>query len=199
MDKMNTSKRIKRMAGVALLTALAVVLQLIANYIKFGPVNITLALIPIVVGAIIYGPGSGALIGGVVGAIIITAPDTQTFLSFNALATILLCILKTSIAGLVAGYLFKILNRFNFTVSVIVSTLIVPIINSGIFFLGCVLFFFPLFGNDTTQVINTVIGIIITTNFLIEFSINLILSPTIIFLLKILDRKYNFELNIKNK
>ena len=196
---MNTSKRIKRMAGVALLTALAVVLQLIANYIKFGPVNITLALIPIVVGAIIYGPGSGALIGAIVGAIIITAPDTQLFLSHNAFATVVLCILKTSIAGLTSGYLFRLINKRDYRVAVVTSTLIVPLVNSGIFFLGCLLFFFPLFGSDTNQVINGILSVIITTNFAIEFSINLVLSPTLIYLIRLLDKKYNLEINIKNK
>lgn len=51
----------KKIAGVGLLTALVVVLQLLGSFIKFGTVSISLVLIPIVVGAALYGVGAGAL------------------------------------------------------------------------------------------------------------------------------------------
>ena len=56
---MNNSRKIRRMVGLAALASMIVVLQLISNYIQFGPVSITLALIPNVVGAILYGPKGG--------------------------------------------------------------------------------------------------------------------------------------------
>ena len=93
----------------------------------------------------------------------------------------------------------QLINKRNYKVAVVTSTLIVPLVNSGIFFLGCLLFFFPLFGSETNQVINAILSVIITTNFAIEFSINLVLSPTLIYLIRLLDRKYNLEINIKNK
>ena len=49
----------KKIAGVGLLTALVVVLQLLGSFIKFGTVSISLVLIPIVVGAALYGVGAG--------------------------------------------------------------------------------------------------------------------------------------------
>ena len=53
-DNMNNkSLKIKRITGIAVFAALVVVLQLFSNYVQFGPVSITLALIPIVVGSII--------------------------------------------------------------------------------------------------------------------------------------------------
>ena len=48
----------KKIAGVGLLTALVVVLQLLGSFIKFGTVSISLVLIPIVVGAALYGVGA---------------------------------------------------------------------------------------------------------------------------------------------
>lgn len=191
---MTTNKKIKKMAGIAILTAIAVVLQLIANYITFGGVSINLSLIPIAICAIVYGPSSGLFIGAMVGCIILTAPSTGLFLSHNAFATIILCIVKTGLAGFTAGYLFKLIKKFNFTLSIILSSIIIPIINTFIFFIGVILFFLPLYGNGTNEAINILITSILTTNFLIEVIITSILSPTIIYLIKILDERFNLNL-----
>ena len=59
--------KLNRMTAAALFSALTVILQLIATFIKFGPFSITLALAPIIVGAAVYGKGFGALLGTVLG------------------------------------------------------------------------------------------------------------------------------------
>lgn len=48
--------RVKRMTGISILAAVTIVLALISNNVTIATVNINLALIPIVVGACIYGP-----------------------------------------------------------------------------------------------------------------------------------------------
>ncbi|MFR7743130.1 MAG: hypothetical protein ACLU3I_07465 [Acutalibacteraceae bacterium] len=45
-----------RLTSLALLAALVVVLQTVASGIRIGPVPISLTLVPIVVGAILFGP-----------------------------------------------------------------------------------------------------------------------------------------------
>ena len=65
---MNTNENknhatVVKMVTLALLAALVVVLQTVASSIKFGPIPITLTLVPIVIGAILYGPSAGALLG----------------------------------------------------------------------------------------------------------------------------------------
>ena len=45
----------KNMVGVALFTAIVVVLQLLGGGIKFGMFYISLVLLPIVVGSAVYG------------------------------------------------------------------------------------------------------------------------------------------------
>ena len=57
----------KKIAGVGLLSAIVVVLQLLGSFIHFGPFSISLVLIPIVVGASLYGALSGAWLGLVFG------------------------------------------------------------------------------------------------------------------------------------
>ena len=63
---MNNSKRTgstRKMAGLAIFTAIIVVLQVLCTFIRFGPFSITLALAPIIIGTAMYGKGAGAYLG----------------------------------------------------------------------------------------------------------------------------------------
>ena len=65
------NKRIKKMVGIALLMALVVVMQFLGGLIPpIGGFTISLVLIPIVIGAAVYGPSGGALLGGTFGVIV---------------------------------------------------------------------------------------------------------------------------------
>ena len=66
-----------RLTSLALLAALIVVLQTVASGIKIGPVPISLTLVPIVVGAILFGPGAGAFLGGVFGVVSSTGSSSR--------------------------------------------------------------------------------------------------------------------------
>jgi len=62
---------IKRMTGIALLIALVVVMQSISAMIPpVSGFSISLVLIPIVLGAALYGPSAGALLGAAFGIIV---------------------------------------------------------------------------------------------------------------------------------
>ena len=55
---------VKKMTGTAILLAIEIVFQVIGNYITFpGGVSINLSLIPVALGAILFGPLSGAFLG----------------------------------------------------------------------------------------------------------------------------------------
>ena len=58
-DKQVNNKT-KNMVGVGLFTAIVVVLQFLGGGIRFGMFSISLVLVPIVVGAALYGWRSGA-------------------------------------------------------------------------------------------------------------------------------------------
>ena len=68
------------MVGVALFTAIVVVLQLLGGGIKFGVFSISLVLVPIVVGAAVYGWKAGAFLGFVFGAAVLFSGDAADFL-----------------------------------------------------------------------------------------------------------------------
>ena len=73
MKKVDT----KKLVGVALFTAIVVVLQLIGSGIKLGPFSISLVLVPIVVGAALYGKSAGAWLGFVFGFVVLLTLSTR--------------------------------------------------------------------------------------------------------------------------
>ena len=68
----NTNQKILRMVQLSMLIALVVVLQIISAMIPpiGGMVSITLTLVPVVVGAILFGKKGGALLGFAFGVIV---------------------------------------------------------------------------------------------------------------------------------
>lgn len=59
----NSTEKTKRLVGLSIFTALVVVLQLVATFVKIGAFPVTLTLVPIVVGAAIYGTKGRGLAG----------------------------------------------------------------------------------------------------------------------------------------
>lgn len=189
---MNRSNKIRQITGIAVLAALAIALQFLSNYIAAsGIASITLALIPIVIGACIYGPFAGLLLGTIVGAVVI--PGATFFMSFSPVVTVFVCLLKTGIAGLLAGFIYKALNNKNALLAVILASLTVPIINTGLYLLAVYIFYIPAFEavlETGTNVYLYVITATFTFNFLIEFLLNSILSPVLHRLIVIFNSKF---------
>ena len=87
-------------AATGVLTTIEIILQIIGNFIAIGPVSINLSLIPIALGAILYGPICGGFLGMINGLTVIFAPSTiAIFMPMNPLATIFLCLLKSTVSG----------------------------------------------------------------------------------------------------
>lgn len=204
------SLQIKRLVGLATLTAIVVVLQLISNNITLpGGISITLALIPVAMGAILYGPVAGFILGAILGVIVITAQSTMTtFMPVSPVATIFVCILKTGLAGLASGFVFKGINAIKtkntkvsitkFSIAIIAAALVVPVINTGLFIIFGGIFFQSVFGaTGAGNGIAAVFAAVMTTNFLLEFLLTTFLSPALAFLIKVLTRNYDLGFNIK--
>ena len=106
---MRASEKTRRLTGLALMTAIVVVLQVVASFVKFGPFTITLALAPILIGAALYGPKAGACLGGVFGAVVLLAcilgwdMGGNVLWNANPFLTALVCLGKGILAGLAAG------------------------------------------------------------------------------------------------
>lgn len=180
------SKKIRLMTGIAIFTAVTVVLAFFGNYVTFGPVSINLALIAIAVGACIYGPLAGLFLGVVDGAIIMIAPSTLTaFMPYNPWATVLVCLVKTGVAGLVAGFIFKGLSKINVLntnkwgwIKSLVASISIPVINTGLFIAGAELFFVEVYGGGA-EAMRTIITSCLSVNFVIEVITVVVLSPAV--------------------
>lgn len=194
----------RTLTGMALLTAVVVILQLLGAFVRFGPFSISLVLIPIVVGAALYGVWAGAWLGFVFGMVVLFQPDTGVFLTISPLGTILVVLLKGALAGLCAGLVYKALSQRSKQAeapskdgkkpgvdpAVIAAAIVCPIVNTGIFLLGCLVFFLPTisewaaasgFKNVGTYMILGLVG----GNFLFELLFNIVLSPVIVRLIRI--------------
>lgn len=186
---MNT--KTKNMVGIALFTAIVVVLQLLAVGLRaLGLFSISLVLVPIVVGAAVYGWKAGAWLGFAFGAAVLLSGDAAAFLTIDVLGTVLVVLVKGTACGLVAGLVYKALERFGKLPAVIGAAIVCPIVNTGIFLLGCMVFFLETitewaaaygFSNVGAYMIFGLTGI----NFLIELGVNLVLSPVITRLIRI--------------
>lgn len=174
----------KTMVGIGLFTALVVVLQFLGGGIRFGIFSISLVLVPIVVGAAIYGWQAGAWLGFAFGVTVLLSGDANAFMVVDPLATVLVVLVKGTLCGLIAGLAYKMLEKCNKVFAVMVSGIACPVVNTGVFLLGCQFFFLPtirewaaMYGyeNAGTYMILGLAGI----NFLIELGTNVVLAPVI--------------------
>ena len=184
----NSNGKTRRLAGLALFTAIVVVLQLLGSFIKVGPFAVSLVLIPIVVGAAVYGVKAGAWLGfvfGVVVTIAVARPAQQagaTSCSAHVpVMTVIVCLLKGTAAGYVAGLVYRAISKKNALAGVIVAAAAAPVVNTGLFVLAMLLFYQPqlqAWAGDTAVATYIVTGLV-GVNFLLELGVNLVLSPTI--------------------
>lgn len=175
------SEKIQRMVGIALLVAIVVVLQLLGQFIKFGPVSVSLVLVPIVVGAAMYGPWAGAILGTTFGVVVLLQPDTAAFYQVSVAGTVITVLLKGLLAGLLAGATYQALAKKNEYLGVILAAMVCPLVNTGVFALGGRLFFWDALaewggGNAFIFLFTVMIGF----NFIAEFITNVICAPVIL-------------------
>ncbi|MCH5321602.1 MAG: ECF transporter S component [Eubacterium sp.] len=186
------NKNTKKMVALGLLTAIVVVLQFVSMWIRTATFSITLSLVPIVVGAALYGKWSGAWLGGVFGLSVLLTGDANLFLAINPVGTVITVLVKGILAGFVVGLIYELIKKKSDVAATYVSGILAPIVNTGIFIVGCYLFFLNTIkdgagsGSTFKYIIITFVGF----NFLIELAVNLVLSPTIVRIVKII-RKEN--------
>jgi len=176
----------------AMLTALVIVLQLLGSFIRFGMFSISLVLIPIVVGAAMCGPAISAWLGLVFGIAVLLSGDAAAFLAISVPGTILTVLAKGVLCGLAAGFTYQWLSKKNIYLGVFAAAIVCPLVNTGVFLLGCLVFFLPTItawagGNDQTLWQYILFGLV-GGNFLFELGFNLVLSPIIVRLLRISKR-----------
>ena len=197
---MKNHEKIKQLTTLALLTAIVVVLQLVGSSFRIGPIPFSLVLVPIVVGAIVLGPGAGAILGTVFGVIVlwggIGGVDvfTGTLWAVSPFWTALTCLAKGALCGAVAGWVYHALEE-KVTVGCIAAAVVCPIVNTGVFALSMLTVLhnglvrcteqFEWAGEAVTFLFVGVIGV----NFFVELGINAVLSAAIARIVKAVFKK----------
>lgn len=193
------------MVQLAILTAIVLVLQFTGVGIKLpipGTTNISLVLIPIALGAMILGPSAGAFLGFVFGAVVyitggVLHMDFFTGFLFDnhPVITAAICIVKSTLAGFLAGWVYRWISPKRPYLAVFLAAGLVPLVNTGIFVLGCCCIL------GTIKDLMAAAGITGQTaiyfifigcagiNFLLEFAINMILSPALQRIIHVVTRR----------
>lgn len=198
----------KNIATLGVLLALVVVLQAFGGSIPIGAVQLNFTLIPIVLGAILLGPWAGGFLGLACGIVVliqvIIAPTGFYYIIWlnDPVITVITCITKTTLAGIAAGFLFKLIEKKNRYVAVFTASAIVPIINTGVFILCC------LWMNKSISItqdwminelgmtqflgLNPFVFILlglVTFNFFVELGVNLIVAPGLHTVYKVVEKR----------
>ena len=190
---MRASEKTRRLTGLALLTAIVAVLQVVASFIKFGPFTITLALAPILIGAALYGPKAGAYLGGVFGLVVLIAcilgwdPGGSTLWNANPFLTACICLVKGIAAGLAAGAVYRAIvggsrAHGRMMTGSIVAGVVSPLVNTDLFVLALTLLFHDILVTWAagSELIYYIVFVLTGINFVLELVLNLVLSTVIV-------------------
>ena len=180
----------KTLVLAALLTAMVVILQFVGASIRFGMFSISLVLIPIVVGGALCGVSVASWLGFVFGLVVLLSGDAAAFLAFSIPGTVITVILK----GVACGYAAALTYKFVYSltkrlyVAVIAAAIVCPVVNTAVFLLGCLVFFFnDIMPKDAGawEVIKYMVFVLVGGNFLFELATNIILGPVVVRLINI--------------
>ncbi len=188
MNKGKHGSDTRRLTGLAIFTAIIVVLQVLCTFIRFGPFSITLALAPIIIGTAMYGKGAGAYLGGVFGAVVLVTGilgwdggTVMLLMGMNPAACILICLGKGIAAGWLAGLCYELIAKRNDKLGVLVSGIVCPIVNTGLFIVGMLVFYFDTlsgWAGGQNLLLYIIVGLT-GINFLVELAVNILLSSGI--------------------
>ena len=190
--QMTSKKRMStgKLALLSLLAALVAILAYLGGFIKIGGLaSISLTLIPVVIGAALCGPGAGGFLGAVGGAVFFLTADSVFWLGLSIPGTIITVMLKGFMSGYLAGLTYKALEKLNRYAAVIISAIVCPVVNTGIFILGCFVFFMDTVNAGAVaegmSVGAYLIIVFVGLNFLFELFTNIVLSPVILRLINL--------------
>ncbi len=194
-------QRTRALVTTALLAALIAVIQIVFSIlpISVSGFSLSFVLIPIVVGAVLVSPLSGAILGFVFSIVVVITCVIgigglgSIMFQVAPFATVGLCLLKGTLAGLCAGLVYKLLSGLlgkttvgqtkSVYFSSIAASLICPVVNTGIFCIGAFTVFRSLMESTAVENGMTIMSLfytIILFNFIPELIINVVICPILI-------------------
>ena len=193
-----------RMVQLAILTAIVLVLQTAGIVIKIPVLGtpVSLVLIPIALGAMILGPAAGAWLGFVFGAQVYIVcgvmgadPFTAFLFTHNPIITAGICLVKSTLAGFLAGYVYRLLKGKNELLAVFLAAAVTPVVNTGVFVLGCLIILKTITAFATENNLGPALEFIFVgcagINFALELAINLIFAPALQRIIHIVSKQFS--------
>lgn len=189
--QIDSGKTTRKVTFLGLMTALLLIMHGVLNFPIFGVFNIMPGLVPIAIGAIVCGPFGGGWLGAVSALYILLKGQAAPFFDINAVGTVITVLLKGILCGVVSGWIYNVISKKNELLAITVAAIACPILNTGIFFLGCLVFFLPALAAKAgeTNVLIYIMTTYIGGNFIFEFVVNLIFCPIIERLVKLIPYK----------
>ena len=135
---------------LALFIAIILVMKIThLTSIPVGPLNMTLTMIPIAIGAMLMGPLAGGILGLVYGftslydAVSGASAMTAFFFQISPIHTIILCVVLRTIVGAATGWIFLLVRKIDRTKTIcyFVGGLAAPVLNT-LLFMGYIVVFF---------------------------------------------------------
>ena len=109
--------------------------------IPVGPLNMTLTMIPIAIGAMLMGPLAGGILGMIYGftslydAVSGGSAMTNFFFQISPVHTVILCVVLRTIVGAATGWLFQLFRKVDRTNTIcyFLGGLAAPVLNTLLF------------------------------------------------------------------
>lgn len=181
----NTRLDTRKLVTLAIFTAIVAVLQLMGVAIRFGTFAVSMVGVPVILGGALMGPAAGAWLGLVFGITVLVSGDAALFFAWAPVATVVIVLLKGTLAGFAASALYQLLERKSDFLAVLAAAMAYPFVNTGVFFLGCMLCFLDdciqfaanlgITGSGPAIIMTVFIGF----NFFFELGLDLVLSGVI--------------------
>ncbi|MBO6263269.1 MAG: hypothetical protein J6N93_03205 [Clostridia bacterium] len=194
--------RAKRIAYFSIFTAITIVMQFVP--ITFGPVNINMTLIPLVLCGMVLGFWYSLSLGAIIGIVFLIQgitgyePFTGYLFYHSPIILTITCVGKTAIAGGVGALIYQLLKDKNKYLATFLSAGIIPVVNTGIFVLGMLIIkgslyeFLESAGLEVAGMnpLYVILVIVVTWNFFVEFGLNLLFAPAIYRIIKAVDKGF---------
>ena len=148
---MKTNQKTKTLVTLGLLTAVLLLLSCTPlGYLKIGPLEATVNVIPLAIAAIALGAKGGAIIGGVFGLTSFlqclgiggVSPLGATLFGINPILTFILCFVPRVLDGFFVGYIFtKLEKSINKSLACAIFGFLTAFLNTVFFMSALVLLF----------------------------------------------------------
>lgn len=144
---MSNRKKIQKLTVLSVLASITAIVAFVP--LKTLGLEITFTMIPVAIGAILYGPSGGAVLGAVFGAVSFLqclgySHFGAALLAINPVFTFIVCVPTRILAGLLAGLIYKALKagcKSNIP-ALLTASLAAPLLNTVFFMSSLVLFFY---------------------------------------------------------